>query len=156
MSAVFVVFGALLAAAGLFFAFRGIAHDKAGADGLKTFSVSGPSWLILVAIGVAVAVGGPYLWKEQQSDPPPTTTTVEAEPYTYGDDGVLDTLWDACSMGDMGSCDSLYQASPVDSEYEMFGMWCGYLYELPVAPVDEGKTCAAVSQPETTEPPTTS
>jgi hypothetical protein len=44
---------------------------------------------------------------------------------TYGDDPVLDSLWDACADGDLEACDTLYFDSPVDSEYEHFGSTCG-------------------------------
>ncbi|MEM9466932.1 MAG: hypothetical protein AAGA90_16285 [Actinomycetota bacterium] len=44
---------------------------------------------------------------------------------TYGDDPGLDAMWDACAAGDLGSCDDLFFASPVDSVYEAFGSTCG-------------------------------
>jgi hypothetical protein len=56
----------------------------------------------------------------------------EDEAFTYGDDPVLDGLWDACEGGDMAACDELYWTSPVDSDYEEFGNRCGEL----VAPED--------------------
>jgi hypothetical protein len=43
----------------------------------------------------------------------------------YGDDPVLDSLYDACAAGDMLSCDTLWLESPVDSEYESYGSTCG-------------------------------
>ncbi|MBK9179162.1 MAG: hypothetical protein IPM45_06225 [Acidimicrobiales bacterium] len=52
---------------------------------------------------------------------PPTVWS----PYTYGDDAYLDSLWDACSGGDMGACDQLYYDSPSGSEYETYGAMCG-------------------------------
>lgn len=45
--------------------------------------------------------------------------------FTYGDDSELDTLWDACGAGDMGSCDLLYDSSEPGSDYEWFGGTCG-------------------------------
>ncbi|WP_448058845.1 variant leucine-rich repeat-containing protein [Cellulomonas hominis] len=47
--------------------------------------------------------------------------------FTYGDDPVLDGLWDACSLGDMASCDELYWESSFDTDYEQFGGTCGGL-----------------------------
>lgn len=44
---------------------------------------------------------------------------------TYGDDPVLDVLWDRCAAEDWAACDALYQESPVASEYETFGDTCG-------------------------------
>lgn len=127
MPVVFVVVGSILTLAGLFFAFKGIAADKAGADGLKSFSVQGPSWLILVAIGVATIVGGTYLWKDEGQGEPVTTTT--AVPFDYGDDPLLDSLYESCEVGDMQACDDLYAQSPAGSNYEVYGSWCGYATE---------------------------
>jgi hypothetical protein len=42
----------------------------------------------------------------------------------YGDDFVLDTLWDECAAGDQDSCDGLFAAAPIGSEYESFGGSC--------------------------------
>ena len=55
----------------------------------------------------------------------------------YGDNPVLDGLYDACGAGDMASCDTLYLDSPIDSEYETFGSTCGGLE------VDRFGGCAA-------------
>ncbi len=46
-------------------------------------------------------------------------------PDTYGDDPLLDALWDGCEAGDMADCDQLYFDSPIGSEYEEFGDTCG-------------------------------
>jgi amino acid transporter len=45
---------------------------------------------------------------------------------SYGDNAVLDALWDDCADGDMRACDDLYFDSPVGSEYEEFGDTCGH------------------------------
>jgi hypothetical protein len=135
MPIVFILVGSALVAAGLFFAVKGIASDKAGADGLKSFSVTGPSWLILIALGVATIVGGSYLWKSHPTPapaPPEVTDETIVEPFSYGDDLTLDLLYDQCEAGDMRSCDSLYLASPGGSDYELFGGWCGYIVEDPL------------------------
>ncbi|MFC7405280.1 hypothetical protein [Georgenia alba] len=47
------------------------------------------------------------------------------ELYTYGDDAVLDTLWDDCEAGDPMACDRLFQAAPEDSAYQSYGYYCG-------------------------------
>lgn len=44
---------------------------------------------------------------------------------TFGDDPVLDALWGPCEVGDRESCDKLYFAAPVNSDYEDFGSTCG-------------------------------
>ena len=41
---------------------------------------------------------------------------------SYGDDPVLDALWDACEGGDAVACDDLYMQSPFGSEYETFAL----------------------------------
>ena len=43
----------------------------------------------------------------------------------YGDNPVLDILWDACENGDDAACDELYSISEVGSAYEAFGATCG-------------------------------
>lgn len=48
------------------------------------------------------------------------------DPYTFGDDAYLDSLWTACSAGDPVACDDLWAESPIDSIYEEFGYSCGY------------------------------
>jgi hypothetical protein len=46
-------------------------------------------------------------------------------PSSYGDDPLLDRLWDECEAGDMQSCNDLFNNSPAFSEYEEFGDTCG-------------------------------
>ena len=41
--------------------------------------------------------------------------------YGYGDDPLLDALWDLCALGNRDACDALYNISPIDSSYETFG-----------------------------------
>lgn len=55
---------------------------------------------------------------------------------TYGDDPLLDELWTRCADGDLASCDDLFLASPMGSEYEAFGATCGSIGE------PAGGTCA--------------
>ena len=43
----------------------------------------------------------------------------------YGDDPVLDALWDACEAGEGAACDDLYLTSEIGSVYEAFGDTCG-------------------------------
>ncbi|MEM9609283.1 MAG: hypothetical protein AAGA99_17800 [Actinomycetota bacterium] len=44
---------------------------------------------------------------------------------SYGDDPVLDELYDSCRLGDLINCDELYFVSAIGSEYEAFGSSCG-------------------------------
>lgn len=55
------------------------------------------------------------------------------EPMVYGDDPALDALWDACVAGDLAACDTLYYDSPVGSEYELKGSYCGGLSTEPMS-----------------------
>lgn len=50
------------------------------------------------------------------------------EGQTYGDNPVLDALWDECEAGDLEACNDLYMHSEFGSEYEEFGLNDG---ELP-------------------------
>ncbi len=43
----------------------------------------------------------------------------------YGDDEVLDLLWDACDAGNNQACDELHLTSPLGSGYEDFARTCG-------------------------------
>jgi hypothetical protein len=56
----------------------------------------------------------------------------------YGDDPVLDALWDACAAEDLQACDDLYFDSPSGSEYETFGDTCG-------GRTDGGSLCSSSS-----------
>ena len=70
---------------------------------------------------------------EEPTEEPTVPPTVEPtdEPTTpgvvfgYGDNAVLDALWDACAAGDYAACDDLYWASGEYSGYEEFGGTCG-------------------------------
>ena len=46
-------------------------------------------------------------------------------PMDYGDDDYLDNLYDSCADGDDRACQTLWEESPIDSEYESFALTCG-------------------------------
>jgi hypothetical protein len=46
------------------------------------------------------------------------------EAASYGEDFVLDSLWDQCEGGDPDACDGLFAAAPFGSAYEAFGASC--------------------------------
>ncbi|MEJ5867438.1 hypothetical protein WDV85_06745 [Pseudokineococcus sp. 5B2Z-1] len=52
----------------------------------------------------------------------------------YGDNPVLDALWDECEAGDGLSCDDLYYSSEVGTAYETFGLTCGERFSEARAP----------------------
>jgi len=58
MTSTLVTLGIFLIAAGIFFAVKGFGTAAAGGTATKGFSITGPSWLILVAIGVGVIIYG--------------------------------------------------------------------------------------------------
>ncbi len=43
----------------------------------------------------------------------------------YGDDPILDLLWDQCENGNAQACDELYREAPIGSRYEIYGRTCG-------------------------------
>lgn len=54
----------------------------------------------------------------------------------YGDDGLLDSLYDSCAAGDPFSCDQLFGSSPIGSDYEAFARTCGDLREASNTPCE--------------------
>jgi hypothetical protein len=132
-----VVLGFGLVAVGVYFAVGGHGAANASGTALRGVSIQGPSWLILVALGVAVIMGGGYLYRDAQQQLEPTLVV---EPWTYGDDADLDDLWDSCAEGDWSDCDELYAQSPADSGYEWFGGTCGGIADDPHAELCEPPT----------------
>ncbi len=65
----------------------------------------------------------------------PRTCAEPDEPFGYGDDPDLDSLWERCSAGDASSCNQLWFDSPIGSAYEAMGDACGAL-------VDRGRDCS--------------
>jgi hypothetical protein len=55
-----------------------------------------------------------------------TTVVTSGAPAHFGDDLFLDSLWNGCRDGDMGSCDQLYRESGSGTDYEEFGATCGH------------------------------
>jgi len=53
-----------------------------------------------------------------------SNTSLE-EGYDYGDNPVLDAMWDDCAEGDGAACDDLYLNSRFGTRYEEFGNSCG-------------------------------
>ena len=91
-------------------------------------------------------------------DIPQESTTDElafAEPINYGDDEELDKLWDECEAGTGESCDELFMKSPINSEYEEFGLNCGrrpnILYCNELDAEDNGPTPKIAIDEETQE-----
>ena len=60
----------------------------------------------------------------------PEALAFSIEPQIYGDDPVLDQLWDSCELGVGEACDALWREAPVGSVYEKFGVTCGERFEV--------------------------
>lgn len=134
MSLVLIVIGAILVAVGVLFAVSNKATDKAGGSGLRSISVEGPAWLVLIVIGLLSVGWGVMRWEdrtspakpEEPSPTPPTVTLPEdfdvfEDGFTFGDNAFLDELWLDCEFGIFEACEDLYFESEVGSEYEWFG-----------------------------------
>lgn len=63
-------------------------------------------------------------------DVEPDGLAFSIEPQIYGDDPVLDQLWDSCELGVGEACDALWREAPVGSVYEKFGVTCGERFEV--------------------------
>jgi hypothetical protein len=55
----------------------------------------------------------------------PTSDSPGVTASEYGDDAVLDALWDDCEAGDYTACDDLFDDSGAGTAYEDFGWTCG-------------------------------
>ena len=140
-----IILGFGLVAAGIFFAMSGHAASGASGTAMKGISMEGPSWLILVGLGVGTIIFGAWQFTPKASDvgaPKDDTAVVtvpegQDEPFTFGDDDFLDDLWLKCERGQWVKCDDLYLDSPIGSEYEFFGATCG-----GIVPEPDGEFCA--------------
>jgi hypothetical protein len=148
-SIVLIVLGILLVGVGIGFAWINKATDKAGGSGLKSISVEGPAWLVLVVVGLVSIGFGTVRIEDRGQDKnldtktavaASTTTTITGDDlkaadfpngFTFGDNNDLDKLWRECERGAWASCDDLYFQSDPDSDYEYFGATCGDLFVDP-------------------------
>jgi len=140
-----MILGFGLVFAGIFFAVGGLGAASAHGTAIKGVSIQGPSWLIMVGLGVGTIIFGAWQFEQKPGDvgaPKEEATVITVaegrdEPYTYGDSIRLDDLWDSCAEGDWTDCDELYEVSPFGSEYEFFGATCG-----GIVPEPDGEYCA--------------
>lgn len=145
MPAALMVLGFGLVAIGVFFAVGGLGGAAARGNAMKGISMEGPSWLILVGLGVGTILFGAWQFEDKAGDvgaPKDEETVVtvpegQDEPFTFGDDDYLDDLWLKCERGQWVKCDDLYLDSPIGSEYEFFGATCG-----GIVPEPDGEFCA--------------
>jgi hypothetical protein len=79
-----------------------------------------------------------------------------AGPKHRGDDAALDALWDQCAAGYGQACDDLFDRAQLDSDYEAFGVTCGFRTSeerCAVVYPSPGVTLPSPAQPSTTVPP---
>ncbi|WP_155855259.1 hypothetical protein [Actinotalea ferrariae] len=96
----------------------GVPVPKRGRTGL---------WIVLAVVGGVVVLGVvavAFLVQTLRSAPDVLEDSGLGGG-TYGDDSVLDALWDRCADEDWTACDDLYWAADLGSEYEDFGETCG-------------------------------
>lgn len=99
-------------------------NDDAAVQGFKV-SISGKSWLVVLAMGVGVLTFQWYLEGEHTKvQPAPTTVPGEFTEAEFDYDR-LSALWDDCGLGDNAACDALWQESPIGSDWELYGSLCG-------------------------------
>ncbi|WP_298806308.1 hypothetical protein [uncultured Pseudokineococcus sp.] len=118
----------------------------AGPDGTTAWGAAPPPrpprpawrWVVGAAVLLAVVVGGAAL----------AVTGARAawdalgdgsffgleEGERYGDNPVLDALWDDCEAGDGLACDDLFDSSGFGTAYETFGLTCGKRFTEASAP----------------------
>jgi len=96
----------------------------------------GVAAVAVMTVGIAAAAFGAPAGDDAVSSSSPavapadepfetSTSAPRDDAFRYGDDDVLDDLWDECDAGDLAACDALYVRSPVRSDYEWFGSTCG-------------------------------
>jgi len=131
-----IIAGLSFMAVGVVMNFRGKGSEVTDAGG-KGVVIKAPAYVMIAGLGAALVISGAWFAAKnadrQQNVPQQTTTTSPPEifePFTLGDDRVLDVLWLQCSTRNWQACDDLYQRSPVGSDYEQFGATCGGLMIL--------------------------
>lgn len=86
--------------------------------------------------------------------PRSTATGPGRQPERKGDDPRLDLLYEACQQGSGPSCDQLFDAAPLGSEYEEFASTCGgRTKELRCADRYPGGSVAATATTTPAGPP---
>jgi hypothetical protein len=131
MSIVLVALGIACVAAGFGMMLAGRATDRASGSGFGKLAIEGPTWLVLVVIGIASTGWGVIRWEDRNpKDPPAAVTTIPDDDV----DTFLADLEAGCAVGIWSDCDSLYWLSDVGSEAEWFGATCGGIF--PDRPID--------------------
>lgn len=151
MNVVLVALGVACVAAGFIMVVANKANDRAGGSGLGKFSIEGPTWLVLVALGIAATGWGAMRWEDRHpietkdrlevaSTTPLSVPIDEVFPtgFTFGDNNELDRLWRSCERSVWADCDLLYELSDIGSDYELFGYTCG---GLPFNPNPDTEWC---------------
>ncbi|MGA8046421.1 MAG: toll/interleukin-1 receptor domain-containing protein [Dermatophilaceae bacterium] len=103
-------------------------------------------WVGLAAAVVAVLVGLFLVLRSGPSTPTPAPVETPAAPASYGDDALLDQLWDGCEAGDLTACDTLYLEADIGTSYETFGSTCGLTREPTYG------ECSTATEPDAESP----
>lgn len=105
----------------------GLLGDRiAGADLVAGAELSAADQLVLDETTTNCELASDLL----AAEPPPADLAFDITPQIYGDDSVLDRLWDACANGVGEACDNLWAEAPIGSAYERFGVTCGERFEI--------------------------
>lgn len=84
-------------------------------------SVEEPEEEEIFALSMTCAAEG-YLLQDLMND---AVEDIISSGGKYGDDPYLDSLYNQCADGDDWACQTLWEESPIDSEYESFAITCG-------------------------------
>lgn len=123
--------------------------DELGAEALAAKGDVAPEQVMRITRIRVDCIGVNNLGTSPPTAPPATAAPPEpsTDPERPGDDPVLDALYDACVTGDGAACDTLFDRSPVGSEYEEIASTCGgRTKELRCADVYLSSTSTTTSQ----------
>jgi hypothetical protein len=132
-------------------------RDELGTASLRSGASSTPEQTARLTTIRVDCIGASTLGDEEIA----TVTTSRstgglAGPKRRGDDADLDALWDQCAAGYGQACDDLFDQSQLGSDYEAFGVTCGFrTSEERCAAVypSPGVTLPSPAQASTTVPP---
>jgi hypothetical protein len=120
MAVVALITGIFLAFFGIITGVMALNRIKNSDSGGKALAIAGIVLGFLGTLGwgiIAVFV----IFVANADGPSPSV-----DPFSYGDDPVLDALWDDCEAGNMQACDDLYDQSVAGSDYDEFADTCGF------------------------------
>ncbi|WP_179951028.1 DUF4190 domain-containing protein [Xylanimonas oleitrophica] len=102
----------------------GVVPIVLGVVGLNRTRKTGRAGKGLAIAGIALGAVAVLVWGLLIGVAVRTLSDVQ-DGQAYGDNAVLDVLWDGCAGGDDGSCEDLFAKSLPGTEYQEFGATCG-------------------------------